>query len=111
MRMVYRGYPLSWQTDAERDIRKIREEQEYFKGLYPQTVKKYQGIVDAECDRHDFPKSFIYDEYPDRETLFLVRDRIMHEGTKKGMEEERDMTYVLLLNEMERRRALKNARL
>lgn len=133
MGMIYRGYPFVWQEalqeseseavtaysaekepymlyrreeqpDEGMDLRRIREEQEYFKGMYPLNVKKRQGVVDAACDRYDHPDSFFYDAYPDRETMLQMRDLILRDAAELGMDEEKELTYVLLLSELERRR-------
>lgn len=127
MGMIYRGYPTVWQAavGAEEikkepyvlnqkescqtsgaDRRKLREEQEYFKGIYPLHVKQYQAKVDNVCDQYDHAGSFLYDEYPDRETLYQMRDIILQDAAESGMGEEKELTYVLLLGELERRRAV-----
>lgn len=136
MKRIYRGYPFVWQTtmqesetevvtaysaekepymlykkeehqDDGMDMRKIRQEQEYFKGMYPLNVKRRQGVVEAACDRYDYSNSFFYDDYPDRETMYQMRDVILRDAEELGMEAERELTYVLLLSELERRRRKK----
>ena len=46
----------------------------------------------------------MYDEYPDREFLYRVRDQIMKNAQDQGMEVRQDLTQVLLLEEIGRRR-------
>lgn len=134
MEMIYRGYPLPWQAavwdtaevmaesmdrepymlykredqvNEENNRRGLREEQEYFKGLYPMTVRRNQVFVEEICDRYDYPDSMIYDDYPDRESMLILRDKILTNASdNEGMVDE-NMTYVLLLHEVERRRNLK----
>ena len=134
MELIYRGYPLALQqaarsagtvmvqstemqpymlykreeqTREENGRRRIRAEHDYFKGLYPMTVRRWQVMVDEMCDRYDYPGSPIYDEYPDRESLFRMRDRIIRSAGVSGLEEDRNLAYVLLLAELCRRRAIR----
>lgn len=134
MEMIYRGYPLPWQMPVrnrtevvaesmdrepymlyrrEEQVnegnsrRGLREEQEYFKGLYPMPVKRNQALVEEICDQYDHSDSMIYDEYPDREALFVLRDKILTNASDSNVQVDENMTYVLLLHEVERRRNLK----
>lgn len=134
MGMIYRGYPQAlWperrntapvtaqstemrpymlykreeQVNADSGRRRIRMEHDYFKGLYPMAVRRWQGMVDEMCDRYDYPGSPIYDEYPDRESLFRMRDHIVRSAGENGLEEDRNLAYVLLLAELCRRRAIR----
>lgn len=43
---------------------------EYLQEMYPQEAKRYQLKVSRLLDRFDYDGSAIYDEYPDRLTLF-----------------------------------------
>ena len=81
-----------------------RTESEYLKGMYPLSVKRCQCLVEEACDRLDYSGSPMYDEYPDREFLYRVRDQIMKNAQDQGMEVRQDLTQVLLLEEIGRRR-------
>ena len=70
-------------------------------------VRRWQGMVDEMCERFDYPGSRIYDEYPDRESLFRMRDQIVRNAGANGLEEDRNLAYVLLLAELCRRRAIR----
>ena len=130
MGMMYRGYPQYLQGLAAAEQRPALQpymfyhrqeqqpvqpdgrrrflmEQEYFKGLYPLSVRRWQRLAEEESDRHDYPGSPMYDEYPDREFLYRVRDAMMKRGAEWGQEADdrmRDMAFVLLLGEISRRR-------
>lgn len=80
---------------------------DYFKGLYPQSVRRHQALVEEACDRLDYAGSPMFDEYPDRETVYRIRDGIGRRGSDMGMELPQDVTQLLLVNEMNRRRMLK----
>ena len=123
MEMIYRGYPYlepevknsfvsdavsadrkSIDADAIPDRRKIRKETEYLKGLYPVSVRKSQVLVDEWFDRYEHPGSPLYDEYPDREWLIRLRDRIWDQARELGTEPLPELLYVLMVSEMGRRR-------
>ena len=93
------------------DRRRIRAEYEYFRGLYPMSVRRWQRFVEEEFDRHDRPGSAIYDEYPDREMLYPLRDRIIQNAAAQGYVENQDLVMILVLNEMLKRRALRPQRM
>lgn len=103
----YMLYKREEQIHEDNDRRRIRAEQDYFKGLYPMVVRRWQGMVDEMCERFDYPGSPIYDEYPDRESLFRMRDQIVRNAGANGLEEDRNLAYVLLLAELCRRRAIR----
>lgn len=102
MEMIYRGYPHAV-TDVQ-NRRSSRRENEYLKGLYPASVRRSQGLVDAWFDKYEYPGSPMYDEYPDREWLLHVRDRIWEQAKEQGTESAPEMIYILLISEIGRRR-------
>ena len=67
-------------------------------------------LAEEESDRHDYPGSPMYDEYPDRDFLYQVRNAMFRRGAEWGQEADdrmRDLAFVLLLGEVSRRRAAK----
>ncbi len=119
MGMVYRGYPQALQpymlyrreeqtpelfAKSPRERRRHKNEVDYFKGLYPAAVRFCEQLVEELCDRLDYKGSPIYDEYPDRETICRMRNRIVRRAKELGRDADEDMTLVLLLNELLRRR-------
>ena len=60
---------------------------EYFQEMYPQEAKRYQQKVSRLLDRFDYDGSAIYDEYPDRLTLFKMSGDLMETIVR---EEEND---------------------
>ncbi len=61
------GYDNS--TDMDRDV-------EYMKRLYPRTARAIQKEIDIECDKMEYDGSVMFDEYPDKEYLERLVDRI-----------------------------------
>lgn len=104
MERSFRGYPQALAAFLEEQREK--NEDSYFKGLYPLEIKRKQGVVDRAGDRLEYRNSPMYDEFPDREFLYQVREQIAKEMEKNGMEADRDLILVLLLNEISRRRRL-----
>ena len=49
---------------------------EYFQAFYPESMKRLQTFVAAECDKMDYDGSPIYDEYPDRVMISQLCDNI-----------------------------------
>lgn len=130
MEMIYRGYPQAIPVQAQEtkpymlyrredqqdddrgrsERRRMREEQEYFKGLYPPAARRCRQYVEGVCDRMDRPGSGMYDEYPDREYLGRMRDQVLDEAGRAGHHADRDMAWILLLEEVERRRRQRRMR-
>ena len=124
MKQVFRGYPqalaaaetgrklmpyMVYKKDSQPPEsgnagRRKGTESEYLKGMYPLSVKRCQCLVEEACDRLDYSGSPMYDEYPAREFLYRVRDQIMKNAQDQGMEVRQDLTQVLLLEEIGRRR-------
>lgn len=69
--------------ETERDF-------EYFKSLYPASVKKYQTAVETACDRMEYEGSPMYDEYPDRTMVDRMCRRICREIMESGISGEDD---------------------
>ena len=117
----YRNFqdPLFWEEERlqERENRLMRS-------FYPKTALELQRKVEEECDRLDYPGSFIYDEYPDKFMMEQVCRRIRGSMERDSMEmsqirddrrEDRrndrrdnnlldELIHVLLFQEMRRRR-------
>lgn len=99
---------------------------EYMKSLYPEFCRRIQAYIDEECDRLEYDGSYMYDEYPDRETVERITDRIYDmidqdermrtSEVEKNTEDvksqqfyrnynlQRDLVKVLFLNELFNRR-------
>lgn len=82
----------------------FRDENEYLKGLYPANVRRSQGLIDEWFDQYEYPGSPVYDEYPDREWLLRLRDRVGNQARERGIENSPELLYVLLISEVGRRR-------
>lgn len=102
----YMMYPLPVLFDEEK---KSRRDYEYVRSMYPDMAKKILPYVEEECDRYEYEESMIYDEYPDKLQLRLMSRRIQNNVKKQEKEtwdddRLRDMTEVLLYQELLKRR-------
>ena len=109
--MLYRREEQAGRRSAALEKRRFRDP-EYFKGLYPRSVRRCQSFVEACCDRYDHPGSPIYDEYPDRVGLRRLCDEVYRrEVSEETGEEEKQWIQaaceVLLYHEVCRRRVKK----
>jgi len=86
------GYDNS--ADLDRDV-------EYMKQLYPNTAKKIQSEIDNECDLLEYDGSVMFDEYPDKESLDKIVDRIYE---KVGDNEEESQIEMNSFRDFPRRR-------
>lgn len=105
--MAYPFMPLYYEEN--RDIQDL----EYLQQMYPQQAKKYQKIINEVLFRLDYEGSMIYDEYPDRITLYKlsldISDRIKREQGIKDDETEKlehlkNMVQIILYHEIFKRR-------
>ncbi len=112
---MYPLYGYDNSADLDRDI-------QYMRQLYPKTAKRIQKEIDNECDKLEYDGSMMFDEYPDKEQLDRIIDRIYERI--KNMDEEpqleanslylypprrstnylRDIVSLLLLSEIFNRR-------
>lgn len=92
----------------------------YLKELYPGSFMDMQRIIDDECDKLEYDGSIMFDEFPDKERLRGLEQKV-YEAAKKDFEEKttdnqikrgmpsdewlKDIMSVLLINEMMRRRS------
>lgn len=60
---------------------------EYLQAMYPADVKKYQRKINQVLDRIDYEGSMIYDEYPDRISLYKLATDITQSILRDAMQE------------------------
>lgn len=93
---------------------RVNEEYANVKELYPYRVQLLSRYVEEEMDRYDYFGSFIYDEYPDKVTIYGMIKRIYERQlTEKSFPEntEKDLLMmiieILIYNELFSRRQKK----
>ncbi len=105
--MLYNREEQQGWTEKQDKRRRVQAEYDYVRGLYPMSVRRWQRLVEEELDRNDGLRSSIYDEYPDREWLYWVRNRILDAAGEGGVIENQDMVMILVLYEMLKRRSMR----
>ena len=72
----------------------------YFKSLYPDSITPVYSAVSDACDKLEYDKSFMYDEFPDK-----IRIRRLATDIMKGLgHSSPELIELLLLNEFIHRR-------
>ncbi|HIT91018.1 MAG TPA: hypothetical protein IAC41_11460, partial [Candidatus Merdenecus merdavium] len=59
------------------------------KSMYPKIAKEVQMYVEEECDKMEYDGSLMFDDYPDKERLRVISQRI-YEQVKDNYELEED---------------------
>lgn len=81
---------------------------EYLQAMYPAAVKSYQKKINQVLDRIDYEGSMIYDEYPDRISLYKlatdITQMILQDEKDKDADHVGIIVQILLYNEIHKRR-------
>lgn len=114
----YMAYPmpLIWEEEDT-----VMRDLEYLQELYPRQAKKYRKRIEELLERFDSKGSVLYDEYPDRMTLYKMAQDIYavleqeekHEQAEAATPlgpESMELIQVLLYGEIFRRRQKKGFR-
>ena len=101
----YMVYPLPEdnRTGAEHKI----NERDYFRQMYPQSVKRYIRVIVEVLDRMDIRESYLYDEYPDKIRLERLTEtilRLIPLEKNISRDSQRNLVRVLLWEEVIERR-------
>ena len=117
---------LESQRVAERDLRQLQS-------MYPEAAKSMLPYIEDICDKMEYDGSSMYDQYPDRMTIYRLAEEIYEKVKNKypeqlsvvkdemlamqhrppygynqpGINWVQDLARVLLLNEMHHRRRRK----
>lgn len=116
----YMTYPAAGYGNAVpygRQDADVLRDLEYFRQMYPAQARRFQNRIAEILDKMDYEGSVIYDEYPDRYTLERLADNITdilrreengknpgQEDSKEDWNQKRLLIFVLLVNEVYRRR-------
>jgi hypothetical protein len=110
--------------DVESIFAEDDRDDEYFDGMHPDSCKKIMPYIDRELDRMETEESPLYDDYPEREMMDRLGDKIYDKvvADMPDMEEQwegrqfgrrrflRDLIGVLLLSNLARRRRRRRRR-
>lgn len=104
----YVAYP-NYQMYSD-EYRKMQD-LEYLQAMYPAEVKEYQKRINQTLDRIDYAGSMIYDEFPDRISLYKLASDITKSIVRDKDTEDKSETkhieiivQILLYYEIHKRR-------
>ena len=114
----YMTYPMPLFYEEENTVMR---DLEYLQEMYPAEARRYHQKISRILDRFDYDGSVIYDEYPDRMTIYKMAQDIMAVIDREEAEEERpiskemrpqisELVQILMYNEIYRRRQGKGQR-
>lgn len=93
--------------EENRNQREEITDREYFRQMYPASVKRYLRVIAEVLNRMDTSESYLYDEYPDKvrmERLTEIVLRLVPLEERMNRETQRNMIKVLLWEEVVYRR-------
>lgn len=96
--MTLPGYP------GRIDENELLSDLEYLQQTYPGEVRRYQRRIAEILDKYDYEGSMIYDEYPDRFTLYRIADTISKILEQESEKASKELIQVLVCNEIYKRR-------
>ena len=100
----YMAYSL---PQDKRNSSESIDEREYFRQMYPQTVKRYIRVIVEVLDRIDTRESYLYDEYPDKIRLERLTEtilRLIPLEKNVSRDSQKNLVRVLLWEEVIERR-------
>lgn len=103
----FMSYPvLGEKMQSEEEI----SDRDYFRQMYPVSVKRYLRVIRDVLDRMDADESYIYDEYPDKIRMERLAQIVLRKvSLEKHMDREtqKNLIKVLLWEEVIYRRKQK----
>ena len=97
----YMTYPMPMFGQQENTVMR---DLEYMQQMYPKEAKRYQKLIAGILDKMDYEGSMIYDEYPDRFTLYRIADTIGKILERESGKVSGDLIQVLVCDEIYKRR-------
>ncbi len=78
------------------DERKCEKDMRYFRSCYPERARRMVEALCDQCDQLEYNDSCMMAEYPDRETIYRMVERIYEESQKVGkVDRDRNETYLI----------------
>ena len=96
--MTLPGYP------GRMDEKELLNDLEYLQQTYPGEVRRCQRRIAEILDKYDYEGSMIYDEYPDRLSLYRIADTIGKILEREAGKVSGDLIQVLVCDEIYKRR-------
>ena len=96
--MTLPGYP------GRMDEKELLNDLEYLQQTYPGEVRRCQRRIAEILDKYDYEGSMIYDEYPDRFSLYRIADTIGKILERESGKVAGALIQVLVCDELYKRR-------
>ena len=78
------------------DERKCEKDMRYFRSCYPERARRMVEALCDQCDQLEYNDSCMMAEYPDRETIYRMVEKIYEESQKVGkVDQDRNETYLI----------------
>lgn len=97
----YMTYPMPMFGQQENTVMR---DLEYMQQMYPKEAKHYQKLIAGILDKMDYEGSMIYDEYPDRLSLYWIADTVGKILEQESEKVSGDLIQVLVCDEIYKRR-------
>ena len=82
------------------DESRIDKDYSYLKSICPNSLRTLSDLIEDICDRLEYEGSFLYDETPDKTTMFKLTDEIDARTKDLAAAEKKDLIFLLLLDEI-----------
>ena len=86
------------------DEKELLSDLEYLQQTYPGEVRRCQRRIAEILDKYDYEGSMIYDEYPDRLSLYRIADTVGKILEQESEKVSGDLIQVLVCDEIYKRR-------
>lgn len=89
--------PMNKLPNTQEDELTCDKDLSYIRRLYPVMAQEIIVLVDGECDKLEYQGSFMFDEYPDKQNIIDMTDRIYNQmnisAQSRGHRYEDDYNY------------------
>ncbi len=83
------------------DERNCEKDMRYFRSCYPERARRMVEALCDQCDQLEYNDSCMMAEYPDKETIYRMVEKIYEESQKVGkMDPNRNETYLIAESSM-----------
>lgn len=82
----------------------IEKDYDYMHQMTPEPARRLFELIEDICDRLEYEGSFLFDEYPDKTTLFDLTDKIHNDLTSLETPTLKDFIQTMLCDEILYRR-------
>ena len=82
----------------------IEKDYDYMHLMLPEISQRLLDLIEDICDRQEYEGSFLYDECPDKTTIFNLTDKVYQDLASKEAPGLKDLIQTMLCDEILYRR-------